>query len=455
MRPASAAPPWPEAARWHVRVDQVLDAARWRGATPELIERFDVRQRLQIAGQPLIFSPRSDGRPAPWRLQISADFEAASDLGPEADRFEVQPDARRPALDLYHLNLQLHTAHTALQAGRVLFYDALGFDAVDGLALRTDALPHLSLHAAAGFAVRRRWLDLGPDLFSPDGSALPEEPAPLFSAGLALRGLSALDLRLDWRRHGGEVLDREQLGLATRWRAWGELFVEGGAEYDLIFFDFSELWLGAGWRPRGDLDLWVGARRSQPFWSAESIWNAFGASPTDALELRSALQLGPLRLYSDAAFRRFYDGDLAVRSPADAQARGERVASAETDRGLDAGLRLSWPFARWTHPGELGAQARLGTGYGGERYVADLFATLPLGLRPGQGPLYFAPRLGALWFDERSRPELRGTTAWALLSLRWRAAENVQLEAHVEGTHSAYSPTQLRAMTHLRLEDWW
>jgi hypothetical protein len=60
-----------------------------------------------------------------------------------------------------------------------------------------------------------------------------------------------------------------------------------------------------------------------------------------------------------------------------------------------------------------------------------------------------------LWFVDPIRSERDGPSGWAVLAARWRAAESVSIETLLEGTASEYAPYRLRAMTHLRLEDFW
>jgi hypothetical protein len=68
---------------------------------------------------------------------------------------------------------------------------------VDGAHVAADALPHLTVSAHGGLAVRRAFSSLGPDLFTPDGALLPDRAAGLVGAGLALRDVPGLEARLD------------------------------------------------------------------------------------------------------------------------------------------------------------------------------------------------------------------------------------------------------------------
>lgn len=454
-----AAPPWPEPATWRLRVDQTLDTARWRGAVPQSVDRFDVRHRMQIDGAFGGEVERAQGLRPRWQVLVSSDFEVAADLGPDAVRQSVMPDFRRPALDIYHLNVQLEGPELTARLGRVLLFDALGLDAVDGATAELRPLPYVAFTATAGFAVRRAWSGLGPDLFSPDGTALPTGAAGLFGAGIALRDVHALDLRLDWRRQADTYTQREQIGTAAAWRPLDGLWLDAGLRYDLVFLTDAEIWLGAGVAPLTGLRLEGGWRRLRPLFSADSIWNAFGAAASDALELRGRHRLGSFTLAADGALRFFHEGDDTARAPGlTPLSAGERrrvLASPEPDHGLDAGAGLSWDFERHHHPASLGGQVRVGTGFGGQRHLADVFAVVPFDLRPGQGPLEFRPRLGILWFVDPDRTDRDGPAGWAVLAARWRAAESVSIETLVEGTASEYTPYRLRAMTHLRLEDFW
>ena len=164
-----------------------------------------------------------------------------------------------------------------------------------------------------------------------------------------------------------------------------------------------------------------------------------------------------LTLAADGALRLFDGGDDTARAPALGAASTRRTVAEfnQPDHGLDAGLWAAYDFDRDGHPAQLGAQLRVGTGYGGERHLADVFAVVPVALRPGQGPLELRPRLGVLWFADPTRPDRDGPSGWAVLAARWRAAESVSIETLVEGHGSEHTPYRLRAMTHIRLEDWW
>jgi hypothetical protein len=248
---------------------------------------------------------------------------------------------------------------------------------------------------------------------------------------------------------------REQAALAATWRPHAALWLDAGLRYDLVFLTDAEAWAGAGlaWGPTGRME--TGWRRRRPLFAADTIWNAFGPLASHDVEIRLRDQLGPVALALEAAGRRFDAGDDRASAPA--LGPGDHRAAAPTDpeHGLDVGAHAAYAFTLNGHPADLGAQARFSAGYGGARHLADVFATVPVPLRPGQGPLEVRPRLGVLHSTDPDRPERDGPAGWGLLAVRWRAAESISLKTLVEGHFSAHTPYRTRAMTHLRFEDWW
>ncbi len=447
---AGAAAPWPTATRWRLNVESTLDADRWRGLAPRAQDRFDVRQRLQLD----LYVLRPDARGRGPSLTLATDLVVASDLGPDGPELAIQPDGRRAALDLYRAAAELRTARIDVTAGRQIWSDALGFDALDGVRVDARALPYVTLHAGAGLAVRRGVTDFGPDLFSLDGTRLPTTQARIWTAGVSLRDVRQVALRADWRRTADEVVQRDQIAVASRLQPVDGVWLDGGGRADLVFGQLADLWADLGGRPTAQTTLSGGWRRARPVFSADSIWNAFGPTAWHEGHLRGRWADGTWQVAADGAVRWFDLGSRAAQTPADPG--GGVAATPEDDQpGLDAGAQLTRRFTLDGTPGHAGLQARLGTGYGGDRHLVDLFSRVPIPLIPGNHPLALRSRLGLLWVNDDDRPTRSGPSGWAVLGLDWRANEVVRLQALAEGHLSEHTPGRLRLMTRATFLEWW
>ncbi len=405
-----------------VGAESVLIADRWRGARRTPIDRSEVRQRLWLD----VFS--GPGRGA--KVSFVSDLEVGSDLGLTTAELEAQPDGRRTRLDLHRAVLRVEGAWNVLdlQLGRHQLLDPLGFDALDGLSLRLAA-PHLAVDASAGLAARRGWSEFGPDIYSPDGTELPEEAGFIVGGGLSTQNLNWLTARASWRRHFDDVLQREEAGLVAELRPWSDLRLDTGGVYDALFQRFAETWAGLGWAGER-LQLHGEWRRTTPRFSGDSIWNAFGPLAANAASGRLQLRLGRWTVRSDGGLRLFDDAEAA----------------------WDAGFRLARDFERRGERANAGLEARYGDGYGGARGYSDVFGRVPLWPAGPRPPIWLRARLGVLL---REDPRLTDTSGWALAALAWRSTERLRLEGSVEGFAGGETPYRFRVMARMRVEDWW
>lgn len=446
--PAHALTPWPTAPTWRLRVDNVLDADEWRGLRPQAVERFNALQRLQLD---LFVLQPDDGRGP--RLTVRSDFMIAADLGPDGQDLAAQPDGRRPVLDLFEAAADLRTRHVDAQAGRVLVFDSLGLDALDGARVDVRAVPHLTLHGGAGLAVRRGRSVFGPDLYSPDGTALPTAQARIWTVGLSLRDVPGLALRADWRRQADQVVQREEAAVAARLQGPEGVWLDGGGKADLVYLRAADVWADLGARV-GDSTLAAGWRRARPTFSADSIWNAFGPTAWDEAHARATWPGEAWTVGVDGALRWFDLGSSLTQQPA--RATGGLSQRPDDDQpALDAGARFTRRFSVDGVPGHAGLEGRLGTGYGGQRHLVDLFGRVPVPLLPGNQPLFARARLGALVVVDEDRPDRSGPSGWAVLALDWQASETIRLEALTEGHANDVTGPRIRLMTRMTFTDWW
>lgn len=450
--PAAGAPPWPTPARYHLRSETRLLADRWYGARPEAVERFDVRQRLQLD----IF-----GAPAPRgpRVGFTSDLELGSDLGPSVGDLAAVAQSRRAVVDLYRAHVWVRDVFGVLDArlGRHVLVDALGFDALDGATLTLNAAPFLALEASGGLAVRRGWSDFGPDLYDEDGALLADDPGYVVGLALATREVRWLAARAAWRRvFEPDHVQREEAGVALTARPGGGLELHGRARYDAIWLRMAELGAGAALRLGDAARVGVDWLRARPTFSADSIWNAFGVQPYHAVQGRAHATLGRWHLGADGGARVFDTGDPRARSPGALNA--EAVDPPEREPvAWDAGARAVRDLSGVTGPAHVGVEGRVGGGYGGVRHHADLFGRLPVHLPAGNPPLGVRARLGAVYLDDPDRDARDALAGWGLLAAEWPAAEGIVIDLLFEGSVSedARNPWRMRAFTQVRFEDWW
>lgn len=449
---ASAEPP-PEETRYLIRSDTLLTADRWRGARVDAVDRTDVRQRLALD----VYFAAPDPRPRRLRMAWYTDLEVGSDLGPVPADLEAVPDARRVELDLHHAFLAVTDIAGAVDVlvGRHTLFDVLGYDGLDGATVRVRAVPYVSAELTGGLAVRRGWSDFGPDIFSPDGTRLSDEVGYLVGAALATRDLHWLHARAAWRRQFDDHVQTEEAGVAAELRPLPRLSVLGELRYDAIYLRPSEVQAVVAGAPLPELRLEAGWRRSVPSFSADSIWNAFSVEPFHEARGGGRLELGAWRLAADGSAR-FYDAsDAAAQAPGLDGPTGARV-EADAEPAWEAGAEVVRGLLLLARPAHVGAEARVGGGYGGERTYGDLFGRFPLPADPGEEPLWLRVRLGAVHFDDGFRRDRDGAlSGWALLGLEWRPVETVRLDTLVEAHASELTPYRLRAFARASFEDLW
>lgn len=434
-------PPWPTDPRWQIQAESSLDFTRWRGVNT-LIERADVQQRLVLNGWPL---RQADGRP---RLSVRLDLNIGSDLGPDAAAFNAQPDPRRMRLDLFGAQLVLHDLgdRVDVKLGRQWFLDALGADALDGLVVQARLAPFMALEAGAGFAVRRGWSNLGPDLFSPDGTRLPTERGQVIRARLATQGLRWLSASAGITQQADAVVQTRRAGGAVRIGPTA-LHVEGLGRYDLILRRTLRLQAAIARQSRR-YTLRAGWRRSRPGFSADSIWNAFVPVAHDAGFADVQARVGRWTLAADGALHVYPSGPTAAQTPG--LPMPVQPPSVDADRAFDAGAQIS----RRTDWGRAGGTLRWADGFGGARQFGDLFVTVPLPTMLGRMQNQLDARIGGIRFA----PTLDADpvhSAWAMLTGRWYPEENMRIEAVGEWYAATDEPGRLRIMGRLAVEDWW
>jgi hypothetical protein len=246
-----------------------------------------------------------------------------------------------------------------------------------------------------------------------------------------------------WRRQfeASDRVQREDVGGAITLGPWANASLESGARFDLIYHWLGEVYAQAGF---GDADLWrltAGWRYERPTFGADSIWNAFSVMPWQDLTLRGHVNPGLWRLNADAGARRFDAG------PADAQAPGaELVGVVLPEDPATAGLNphpIAWDggarVTRWLdESGDLhmGAEARLGFGYGGRRHYGDVFGQVPV-----LGAGHFAPMFLTA-AQKQSVADLvhRHLINWARLSQRAISAGRVELNLTPKHHYLAHLP---------------
>ena len=450
------------ATEWHVRAETRLTADRWQGTVPEPVDRLDVRPRLYLGAWDL----EGDGAET-QRFSFVADLEIAADFGPtDLERRATQD--RRALFDLYQAHFRWRErlpagVTTDLRVGRHLLVDALapvGLDALDGATFRLG-FPFVTVEGSGGLAVRREWNGLGPDVFAPDGTALPTEPAYVVGAAVESANLEVLQTRFAWRRQfeATDAVQREELGGAVELMPIPELSLATGTRYDLMYRWTSELFAEASY---GDADLWrmeLAWRWERPTFGADSIWNAFSVEPWHDFTVRGRLTPGLWHFVADAGARRFDAG------PADAQVPGaEAVGAVVPEDARTTGLDrhpIAWDggarVTRWLDElGELhvGVEGRVGFGYGGQRHYGDVFTQIPLTPTAGLAPLFLTGRLGAVQFDDAQQSNLKGVSGWAVLGTRWQVSETAHFEVLAEGHSSRFTPFRSRVFARATLEEW-
>ncbi len=419
---------------YFVGAESRLGLDRWRGATPDAVQRADVRQRLALG----VFGLEGDDADRDVRVDFDADLEIGADLGPSPETQAALPVDRRARFDLHRAAFDLAVGPFSAVVGRHVLVDEVGYDALDGVTARLAVGPSLGLEASGGLAVRRPWSGFGPDVYTPDGGDLPDRRGHVLGAAVFSRGFAPLQARASWRRLFDDAVQREEAGLAAESRPADWLRLDAGLRYDTVWRRMSGLRADATVRASEAVSVAGGWQRDVPTFSADSIWNAFGAEPWDDVHASTWWADGPWRVLADGSVRFFDAGEDG----------GGR-------RAWEAGVRFERAFDAGPGTGTAGAEARLGTGYGGERHYGDVFAEVPVTPEPGAEPLRLRVRAGAVHLDDPSAAFDRdGVSGWLLVGARWPVTDTIALEAVAEEHASRVTPSRLRVMGRLVVEDW-
>ena len=438
-----------QAADYFVGADTQLTADRWRGTRPEPVERLDVRPRLRLG----VFDLENDGAETD-RFRFVADLDIGADFGRtdaerEAER-QVLGDTRRAAFDLHTAYFEGRLVNTralgvVTRLGRHLLVDEVGLDAVDGATIRVR-IPFVVLEATGGLAVRSGWSNLGPDIYSPDGTPLQDAPAVLVGGAVETAVADWISFRGAYRRQFEDArhLQREEAGGGLEVTPLRGLSMTGGTRYDALYHRLASIHAGVGY---GFLETWrteLAWKHDHPTFSADSIWNAFSVEPYDDFTGRLRWDPALWRLSADGGLRQFDGGN-----------RHEGAPSFDTaKRAYDGGVRAERLLGEAIDDKTIGAESRVGLGYGGQRIYGDVFGRMPVALKPGVAPLRLNARLGAVHFDDEQQANLGGVSGWAVLSTAWRASESVNLELLGEGHSSKFTPFRGRVLAQVSLEDW-
>lgn len=442
-------PAFAHAADYFVGAETHLTADRWRGTRPDPIERLDVRPRLRLG----IFDIEDDGAETD-RYRFLADLDVGTDFGrTDAERELTRTqlgDTRRAAFDLHMAYFEATPVTSrdfelSARVGRHLLMDEIGLDAVDGATVRVR-VPYVVLEGTGGLAVRSGWSNLGPDIYSPDGTALSEGPAYVAGGALETAIADWVSFRGAYRRQFEDAshLQREETGGGLELTLLPGFSVTGGARYDVIYRRLSSVHAGLG---ISFLEAWrteLAWRREHPTFSADSIWNAFSIEPYNDLTARLRWDPSLWRLSLDGGVRQFSGGDLH-----------EGASGFDTSkRAYDGGVRAERLMGAVADDASVGAEGRAGLGYGGQRIYGDLFGRMPVALTPGVAPLRLSGRLGAVQFEDEQQARLTGVSGWAVVSTAWKATETVNLELLGEGHSSKFTPFRGRILAQVTLEDW-
>jgi hypothetical protein len=444
--PTANAQSYPYQPDYHITVETLLWLDQWRGVERIPVETTDIRQRLRLRG----FTGRTPGQtPTVYTL----DLEVGADLGPEGPRLRQEPDHRRAELDLHAAQIWFRDLWgiVDIKLGRQGFYDAVGFDAVDGASIAVRPWTRVRLRAHGGLAVRRGWSQFGPDLYSPDGTALPSRPGYIAGVGAETVGLKTVAANVAWRRHFDEEIQLNELGGAIRWRPVRRFEASTTGQVDLVHRALSH---GSAQLRWGDRTFWISPswRYLRPTFSADSIWYAFGVQPYHAGRLATRAAAGHWTVEADGQAVYFSEQD-AISDVHD--------ETSESDEGMnekwsyDGGIRLRRRWAAGSDWATAGLNLRSASGYGGIRHHGDLAARFPLRIRTRSKDLWIRTRLGATWFEDPHRDAWNGLTGWGLFAAEWGMSGGMTLEGTLEGFAGDGQRRRVRGMARIRMENWW
>ena len=422
-----------------------------------------MRQQLSLG----VFELAPDGGP---RALFVSNLEIGTDFGPTETAMASIHDSRRAQLNVRYAYLRAERIARwfDLTAGRQILIDVLGYDALDGLTVGFAGVPFLRLEANGGLAARRGWSGFGPDIYDPDGTTLGDDMGYVLGVSLSTRNLGWLDARSAYRKIFDDAVTREEAGLAIEVRPWEGAAVHASGWHDAIYGQLGSLRAGAAADICESTRVGMEWRRERPIFSADSIWNAFGPEPYDDLAVDARYQRGLWRASADGSVRTFDAGETRPTRPGlIIEASRASDPTDPTDpinpsdavrRAIGGGARLVRLIDETFDGAHIGAEGRVSTGYGGHRSYGDLFARLPIRPASAWYPLWIRMRLGGVYIDEapshRSYGHLHGVSGWGLAALRWQASESAVVEILVEEHVSRYTPSRVRAMGRIALENW-
>jgi hypothetical protein len=255
--------------------------------------------------------------------------------------------------------------------GRQLSIDALDYFVYDGLRIAVNTPWHFGVEALAGFQVRGASA-LGFSAFQPWGTLESEDmgAAPVFGVAIYARDVAFGGFRTAgraaWRRVFGGAIIEERVGAHVEQTLAHVVTLNAGATYNLVFDGFDEVTAGARVRlAEGRLQIAAEYFRATPRFDADSIWNVFSTYASDDVRAKVSLEVSESFELFARALVRFFSNRV---DPTDA------VQDATvSDRGGAVGARY---LSRTTGALalELGGEASLQAGWGGDRIAADAYA---------------------------------------------------------------------------------
>ena len=142
--------PWNAETDYRVAVETRLIGDEWANGYGYLVERTDIRQRIQLDAFRLLNDPN---------LRLFFDADVGSDLGPTPQSLELGLDDRRTVLNLYafEINARDYFSKTHIRIGRHLIHDAIhNMDGIDGISIRSSHIPNVDLVIRGGVATRKK-----------------------------------------------------------------------------------------------------------------------------------------------------------------------------------------------------------------------------------------------------------------------------------------------------------
>ncbi len=338
--------------------------------------------------------------------------------------------------------------------GRQLLADGLDYLMFDGGHLVFTTPWYFQVELDGGLEVKNDFFTLNDSMLEQDGTRFIEnvdtlhQQTYLVGAAIQTSKLPHGQWRIAYRRmfemgDNGALVQSEHIGGNFRQQILDRLDLTGLMAWNLFNGRFDRIQAGARWRITDWTELDAQYVRMLPSFAGDSIFNIFTAFPLNDANLRWRL----LPTDSD----RVYAGGMVRLFGNEAYTDGALIGNVKT-------VVSAWgAMAGWAHTfgtkgidGSVSVDLSLESGYGGDRYLADVGGRWAIVPREWE----LDGRITAVSFDDDLQPNSHAFSFGYQLSGRYLIDKKAAFSLVVEHNMNRIQTQQLRVLALVDLDFW-